>query len=370
MSIQDTSDVTNETAPEPTAAPVPQVFETQPERTDLPLVVMPAVLGSMIRPLRERFAGLHDVARVRMFEDFTEDEDVIARRTAGADVMINGGPHISDALLRRLAGSVRCIVFSGTGVASYINLSLARELGVRVCNAVHYGDNAVAEHTFALLFELTRHVGALDADVKSGRWASPYADGLQLAGRRLGIIGLGGIGGAVARIARALDMDVSAWWTGHTPVDRFTRNGVTPVDDLDELIAFSDVVSIHLPLIDGVTRGIITAEHLARLRPGTLFVNTARAEVIEPGALAARLAQGDIPAALDVYDSEPLPDDDPIRSVPGIILTPHVAWRTDGAFADLTRQMVDATRAFLTGGEMNVVVSEHDAAGAHDGREA
>ena len=370
MSIQDTSDVTNETAPEPTAAPVPQVFETQPERTDLPLVVMPAVLGSMIRPLRERFAGLHDVARVRMFEDFTEDEDVIARRTAGADVMINGGPHISDALLRRLAGSVRCIVFSGTGVASYINLSLARELGVRVCNAVHYGDNAVAKHTIALLFELTRHVGALDAEVKSGRWASPYADGLQLAGRRLGIIGLGGIGGAVARIARALDMDVSAWWTGHTPVDRFTRNGITPVDDLGELIASSDIVSIHLPLIDGATRGIITAEHLSRLRPGTLFVNTARAEVIEPGALAARLAKGDVPAALDVYDSEPLPDDDPIRRVPGIILTPHVAWRTDGAFADLTRQMVDATRAFLTGGEMNVVVSEHDAAGAHDGREA
>lgn len=349
------------TPSESSSAATPIILDTQPERADLPLVVMPAVLRSMIAPLSAQLERLRDVARVRMYGDFTEDEDLIAERTAGATVMLNGGPHISNALLRRLhADGLKCIVFSGTGVASYIDLALARDLGMRICNAVHYGDAAVAEHTFALLFELTRRVGALGAGIKSGGWSGPYADGMQLAGRRLGIIGLGGIGGAVARIARALDMDVSAWWTGHTPVDRFMRYGVTPVDDLGALIAASDVVTVHLPLIDGVTRGIVTAGHLARLKPGALFVNTARAEVIAPGALTERLARGDVNAALDVFDKEPLPADDPLRTMPNVILTPHVAWRTDGAFADLTRQMVDATLAYLDGRDVNVIVSEHD----------
>lgn len=363
------------TAQTTAAQTTPTIFETQPERTDLPLVVLPSAIMSIIAPFKARLDMLHDIARVRIFEEFTEDADTIARRVADADVMINAGPHISDDLLRRISagvrggsngtesagGHVRCIVFSGTGVASYINLALARDLGVRVCNAEHYGDNAVAEHTFALLFELLRHTGELDRRMKEGGWGGPHADGLQLAGRRLAIIGLGGIGSTVAGIARAFGMQVFAWNSGHTPASRFTDLGVTPVDDMNELIAGADVVSVHLPLIDGATRGLITADNLAHVKPGTLFVNTARAEVIEPGALTARLMKGDIPAALDVYDQEPLPADDPLRSIPGIVLTPHVAWRTDGAFADLTRQMVEATRAFLTGGEVNVVVSEHDA---------
>ncbi|MBT1173692.1 D-2-hydroxyacid dehydrogenase family protein [Bifidobacterium sp. MA2] len=346
-----------------------EIFETQPDRADLPLVVMPASFASMVAPLKAHLPALADVARVRLYEEFTEDPDLIAERVADADVMINGGPHISDDLLRRISGGVRggegghvrCIVFSGTGVASYIDLALARELGVRVCNAEHYGDAAVAEHTFALMFELLRHTGELDRRMKSGGWSGPYADGLQLAGRRLAIIGLGGIGSTVARIATAFGMRVAAWNSGHTPVSRFVELGVEPVDDMNELIAGADVVSVHMPLIDGATRGLITADNLAHLKPGTMFVNTARAEVIEPGALTARLAKGDIPAALDVYEREPLPADDPLRAIPGIVLTPHVAWRTDGAFAELTRQMVEDVRAFLTGGEVNVVVSEHDA---------
>ncbi|MBT1169900.1 NAD(P)-dependent oxidoreductase [Bifidobacterium sp. SO4] len=343
-----------------------EIYETQPERTDLPLVVMPAILDSMVEPLKAQLPVLKDVARVRLYLDFTEDADLIAERTADADVMINGGPHLSDELLRRLSGGVRggeggkvgCIVFSGTGVASYINLALARELGVRICNAVHYGDNAVAEHTFALLLELVRHVGELSRGVKSGVWANPHGDGLQLAGRRLGIIGLGGIGSTVARIARAFGMDVAAWRTSQTPAERFEESGAAPVDDLNELIASSDVVSVHMPLIDGATRGLITADNLAHMKPGTLFINTARAEVIAPGALVARLQQGDIPAALDVYDHEPLPADDPLRAIPGIVLTPHVGWRTDGAFKELTRQMVACIAAYFAGDDLNVVVSE------------
>ncbi|KFI92637.1 putative 2-hydroxyacid dehydrogenase [Bifidobacterium saguini DSM 23967] len=335
-----------------------EIFETQPERTDLPLVVMPSVLESMIEPIKEHFPALNDVARVRMFEEFTSDEAVIAERVTDADALLVGGYHISDDLLHTLSehSHIKCIVFCGTGVASYINLDLARELKIRVCNAEHYGDHAVAEHTFALMLELVRRTGRLDADVKVGNWAWAGGDGLQLAGRKLGIIGLGGIGSTVAGIARAFGMQVSAW-NSHVPVEHFERSGAKPVDDLNELIADSDIVSVHLPL-NNATRGIITAENLAHLKPGTLFINTARSEVIESGALLARLNKGDIPAGLDVFDHEPLAAADPICHVPGIVLTPHVGWRTDGAFRELTRQMIQCLTAYFAGEDYNVVVSE------------
>jgi phosphoglycerate dehydrogenase-like enzyme len=353
------------------------IYETQPERTDLPLVVMPAVLDAMIEPVKAQFPALHDIARVRMFEDFTSDETVLAERLRDADALLVGGYHISDDLLRTITGNgngngqgrgqdagqdragqghVTCIVFCGTGVASYINLGLARELNVRVCNAEHYGDHSVAEHTFALLFELVRRAGRLDGEVKAGNWAWAGGDGLQLAGRSMGIIGLGGIGVTVAGIARAFGMKVCAW-DSHVPAEHFRVSGATPVSDLDELIGRSDVISIHLPLSDA-TRGIITADNLSHIRPGTLFVNTARSEVIESGALIARLAKGDISAALDVFDHEPLTADDPICHIPGIVLTPHVGWRTDGAFKELTRQMVACLTAYFAGEDYNVVVSE------------
>ena len=285
------------------------VFETQPDRTDLPLVVMPVVIESMIGPFKQNFTMLENVARVRMYEDFTLDEDTIVERCKDADAVMVIGFHCADAILDRL--DAKCYAFGGTGVASYINLEKTKERGIRVCNVLHYGDHAVAEHAMALLMELTRHAGALD-------------------------------------------MQVSAW-NSHVPAQVFENLNVTPVEDMNELISNSDVVSVHMPLLDS-TRGIITAKNLDALRPGTLFVNTARAEVIEPGALLARLQRGDIPAALDVFDHEPLAADDPLCKIPGIVLTPHIAWRTDGAYIGMTKQVVQSIAAFFKGEEFNVVV--------------
>ena len=360
----------------PTLVGMTEIFETQPDRTDLPLVVMPEVLDAMIEPMKAQLPRLKDIARVRMFEEFTSDDDVIAERLRDADGLFVGGYHIDDDLLRRISGGlagddgndagsvgggkggrVRCIVFCGTGVASYISLSLARRFGVTVCNAEHYGDPAVAEHTFALIFELTRRVGELDRATKAGDWSWKGGDGMQLSGKTLGIVGLGGIGTAVARIAQAFGMRVLAWRSPHSSKD-YRSLRVEPVDDLGALMERSDVVSVHLPLVEGEhgTVGLIKAEHLARMRPGTLFVNTARAEVIEPGALLNRLRKGDVQAALDVYDHEPVRADDPLCAIPGIVLTPHVGWRTDGAFAELTRQMVDDMIAFFQGRRVRAVI--------------
>ena len=110
-----------------------------------------------------------------------------------------------------------------------------------------------------------------------------------------------------------------------------------------------------MPLLDS-TRGIITAKNLDALRPGTLFVNTARAEIIEEGALTRRLSRGDVPAGLDVFEREPLPKNDPLLRIPGVVVTPHVAWRTDEAFRGLTEQVIRSMSSFLAGGRFNRVI--------------
>ena len=145
-----------------------EIYETQPERTDLPLVVVPVIIESMIESFEKNFELFKDIARVRMYKDFTLDEDTIVARCAEADAIIVIGFHCADSILDRL--NVKCYAFGGTGVASYIDLNKAKERGIRVCNVVHYGDHAVAEHTIALLMELARQVGKLDRQVKEGNW--------------------------------------------------------------------------------------------------------------------------------------------------------------------------------------------------------
>ncbi|MBM6700119.1 D-2-hydroxyacid dehydrogenase family protein [Bifidobacterium pullorum subsp. saeculare] len=339
-------------------------IETQPERTDLPLAALPDPLDAELAPITAQLGRLRDLARVRITPGFTTDEDAIVARTAGADAMFIGGNRLSDRLLRRLCdpagpdgGHIRCLVFCGTGVATSVSLPLAAELGVRVCNAEHYGDHAVAEHTMALMLAAARRIVPLDAQTRDGRWAAANADGLELNGKRLAIVGLGGIGRTVAGLARAFGMEVSAWRSPHRRArGEADPAGIEMVDGMAELFARADVVSIHLPYLPGRTGGIVTAEAIRAMRPGTVFVNTGRAEVLDNTALLERLRSGDILAGLDVYDHEPLRAGEELTTLPNVTLTPHVAWRTDGAFVELTCQMVEAMACFFEGRDYHVVV--------------
>ena len=339
-----------------TVSAITQILETQPERTDLPLTVMPCVVADMIEPFKANFEVLRDVTRLRMYTDTTLDPDEIVRRCEGADAVIVIGVHIDDNLYTRLThtqGHAKCFAFGGTGVASYIDLARARQDGVRVCNVRRYGDAAVAELAIALMMELARHVGELDTQVREGSWHGVF--GTELAGKTLGLVGFGGIGQHVARIANGFGMRIQVW-NSHVHADALAANPeIALVDGIDDLMATSDIVSLHLPLTDE-TRGGITFENLNHLRPGSMLINTARAEIIAPGALERRLERGDLLAGLDVFDKEPLPQDSPLRSVPGVVLTPHVAWRADGAYASLTRQVMEAIVSFYEGGDFNVVV--------------
>lgn len=327
-------------------------IETQRDRTDLPLVAVPSVIPSLVTLFSDLLQPLHDVARVRMWTDATLDDDEIVRRCADADAVAVLGFHVTDAIYARLRDHVRCFAFGGTGVASYIDMQAAERDGIAVCNVVRYGDHAVAEHAMALILELARHTGAMDRDMRAGRWQG--SDGLSLHGRTLGLVGFGGIGQAMASIASGFGMRLQAW-NSHLHADAVKRYDVRPVDSIRDLFSSSDVVSLHLPLLDS-TRGIITAQDLEGLRPGTLFINTARAEIIETGALTRRLSRGDVPAGLDVFEREPLPATDPLLDIPGVVVTPHIAWRTDEAYRGLTEQMIRSVASFLTGGRFNRVI--------------
>ncbi|MBT1177436.1 NAD(P)-dependent oxidoreductase [Bifidobacterium callimiconis] len=327
------------------------IIERNMERTDLPLVVIPACFPSMVPYLERSLDEIAAKARVRMHTDMTLDLDEILNRLAGADVAMTTGIHFTNDILDRLVPTLRCITFGGTGIANFVDIDHAHDLGLMLCNAVHYGDNAVAEHTIALLFEITHKAGRLDVRTRAEGW--PGSDITEIGGLTMGLIGFGGIGHRVAELAHGLGMNLTVW-ARHPDDETLQQLGARRASSIDDVFATADVVSPHLALNDA-TRGIITASHLDLLRPGSIFLNTARAELVAPGALEQRLRKGDIFAGLDVFSPEPLPADAPLRDCPNTVLTPHVAWRSGKALAGIVQQNVRSVIAFLDGGSYNVV---------------
>lgn len=327
------------------------IIERNMERTDLPLVVIPACFPSMVSYLERGLDEIAAKARVRMHTDMTLDRDEIMRRLAGANVAMTTGIHFADDMLNDLAPTMRCITFGGTGIANFVGVDHAHDLGIMVCNAVHYGDNAVAEHTIALLFEITHKAGRLDVRTRAEGW--PGSDITEIGGLTMGIIGFGGIGHRVAELAHGLGMNLTVW-ARHPDDDALRKLNARRASSIDDVFSTADVISPHLALNDA-TRGIITAHHLDLLRPGSIFLNTARAELVEPGALEQRLRRGDVFAGLDVFAPEPLPDDAPLRDCPNTVLTPHVAWRSGKALDGIVRQNIRSVIAFLDGESYNAV---------------
>ena len=315
-----------------------------------PRIVCPSAEGDLAalfvaEPLRSRLAALGDV---EIAVD-RPDLDELVRRVAQADVVLLA-THLPDEALCRAAGRLRLISFTGTGAASYVNLPLAAELGVTVSNVTHYGDQAVAELTFALMLAAARDVPTGDRAVRAGRWSG--WPGRELSGSRLAVLGFGGIGRAVARLGVAFGMQVGVWDRVLDPT-AMAALGVVPIE-WSEAFAWAEVVSLHLPLT-AETRGMVTEVELDQLSPGTILVNTARGELLAPGALARRMARGDVRAALDVFDPEPLSPEDPLLAVPGTVFTPHLGFRTPAALARMAEGAVANVEAFLTGKPTRVV---------------
>jgi len=229
------------------------------------------------------------------------------------------------------------IVFLGTGAASYMNVDELKSRGVIVHTIKGYGDTAVAEHTIALMFAAARDIARMDREVRGGTWTPQ--EGVQLFGKTLGVIGLGGIGSEVARMGKGLGMDVIGW-------NRTRRAGVTLVD-IDTLLAKSDVVSLNLVLNDE-TRGFLSKERIARMKSGAILVNTARGALVDEGALLDALKSGHIRhAGLDVFHAEPLKADHPLTQLPNVTLTSHAAFRTLEASMTLLRRAIDIVKKIV-----------------------
>jgi D-3-phosphoglycerate dehydrogenase len=229
------------------------------------------------------------------------------------------------------------VVFLGTGAASYMNVAELETRGVEVHTIKGYGDTAVAEHTIALILAASRDVAQMDRLIRAGTWST--REGVQLFGKTLGVIGLGGIGSEVARIGRGLGMEVVAW--------NRTKQPGAPLVELEELLARSDVISLHLALNDH-TRGFIGPAQLARMKPGVILVNTARAALVDEATLLYGLRTGRIRhAGLDVFHAEPLKADHPLAGMENVTLTAHAGFRTLEASMTLLRRAVDIVRGIV-----------------------
>ena len=232
--------------------------------------------------------------------------------------------------------SLRHIVFCGTGASSYMDVPALFGLGVTVHTYRGYGDTAVAEHTIALMFTCARDVALSDRKIRGGIWQP--LEGVQLFGKTLGVIGLGGIGREVARIGAGVGMTVIGW--NRTP----RPEAGIPQVPIDDLLAGADVVSLNLALTDE-TRGFLSAVRLARIKPGAILVNTARGALVDEAALIDALASGRIGrAGLDVFHVEPIKPDHPLAGLDNVTLSPHAAFRTPEASENLLRRALDIVR--------------------------
>jgi D-3-phosphoglycerate dehydrogenase len=297
-----------------------------------------------------KLAG-HDIT---VFTDHVQDADVLAERLADADalVLIRERTQIRAELLERLP---KLALISQRSVYPHIDIEACTRLGVVVCSSLHSGSPsyATAELTLGLVIAGMRRIPQEVAGMKAGRWQTGM--GRTLRGKTLGVYSYGRIGKAVAGYAGAFGMDVVAWGRADS-VARAAADGYRVAENRDEFFSTSDVVSLHLRLVDA-TRGIVTASDLARMKPTALLVNTSRAALIDPGVLEDALRAGRPGlAAVDVYEHEPVVGGThPLLALDNVICTPHIGYVTRDEWELQFTDIFDQINAFADGAPINVV---------------
>ena len=272
--------------------------------------------------------------------DITPDD--LPRVLSGAEIAVIDHTALPIEIARACAG-LRHVVFLGTGARSYMDPdALEAELGIRVHLIRGYGDTAVAECAFALMWSAARGIAAMDRAMRAGTWLR--TEGLQLRAKTVGLLGFGGIAAEMARLCAGVGLRVLAW--NRTPK---THTGVEFVP-LDRLLGESDVLSLHL-LLTEETRGFLSARRIAAMKPGAILVNTARGAILDEDALVEALRTGRLAhAGLDVFCVEPLPHDHPLAALPNVTLSAHSAFRTAEAGDNLIGAALDRCRRIAAGG--------------------
>jgi D-3-phosphoglycerate dehydrogenase len=262
--------------------------------------------------------------------------DAIPKLIEGYDTVINDATYFNEETLKRCTG-LKHIVFLGTGAASFVDLAAAAKVGIKVSTISGYGDTTVAEHAMGLVFAAARHIGTMHALMQGGGWRP--MQGMELRGKTLGVIGLGGIGREMGRIASGIGLKVLAWNRSPRP------DAKVPMVDIDELLKQSDIVSLHLGLNDQ-TRGFLDRARLRKAKKGVIVVNTARAGVVDQPALIELLKSGHVGHyATDVFAKEPVDPNEPLLKLANVTLTSHAGYNTPEAAMTMYRRAIDLAKA-------------------------
>lgn len=299
-------------------------------------------------------------ARLTVFTSHISRTDVLVRELAPFEAIVamrERTPFTSERLAR--LPQLKLLVTTGMSNAS-IDMAAARSRGITVCGTGGV-KGATAELTWGLILAVARHIPAEDAYLKaagraggaalSSGWQRTIGTGLH--GRNLGVVGLGTQGKAVAKVGRAFGMKVLAWSSNLSP-EQAAKAHATPVSKR-ELFASSDVVTIHYRLSPR-SEGMVGAAELALMKPGSILVNTSRGPLVDEAALVAALRSGAIAGAgLDVYDTEPLPLSHPLRTLPNVVLTPHLGYVTDQMYEVFYREAAEDIAAFAAATPIRVL---------------
>lgn len=285
--------------------------------------------------------------------------DQVVERAAGAAYVLTNKTVIDADAFDQLS-SLRCVGVLATGV-NVVDLDAARAHGVTVTNVPDYAADSVAQHVIALMLALTNLAAEHDRAVREGEWmrradfSFTLGPTTELAGKVLGIVGVGAIGARVARGGAGLGMRITAADTQSTRPEIPGAGAEIEWMDIDALFAAADVVSLNCPLTDA-THHLVNADRLSRMKRGAVLINTARGALVDESALAEALRAGRIAAAaVDVLSTEPPPEVNPLLSAPRCIVTPHMAWATRESRCRLMHIAAENLRAFIAGQPVNVV---------------
>ena len=291
-------------------------------------------------------AAAHDT---RYLPDLVDRPDALAAEAAGADALVvRNRTQVRGALLEG-ARKLRVVGRLGVGLDN-IDVRACEARGIAVIPATGANAQAVAEYVIASAMLLLRGAFRSTDEVAAGRWPrTALSSGREIAGRTLGVIGFGDIGRRAARMGRALGMRAIGHDVALPPNAPAWRDEHVEPRDLDALLAEADVVTLHVPLV-AATRNLIDARRLGAMKRGAILVNTARGGVVDEAAVAAALASGQLGgAALDVFDTEPLPAGSPLAGAPNLLLTPHIAGLTQEANARVSTMIAERVLAMLAG---------------------
>lgn len=306
--------------------------------------------GHALNPGDLDWGCLDRFGTVRYYDRTATEAETIERIGSAEIVLLNKTP-ITESVLAACP-SVKLICVQATGY-NVIDCAAAAKRGIPVCNVPDYGTQAVAQFSFALLLELCHHVGLHNNSVHRGEWTNNTdfcywkTPQMELAGKTIGIIGYGRIGRAVAKLAEAFGMNVLAYNRTHYEGESYVT--------LDDLLAKSDIISLHCPL-QPETAQIINVDSIQKMKDGAILINTARGPLLDEQAVADALARGKLRGiAVDVAGKEPIPADSPLLNAPNCIITPHIAWAPLESRQRLLDCVVSNIEHFLNGQTQNAV---------------